>query len=201
MGSGNHSLKPNSNRIFSGCMKWKILSSEYLFKDLWFKVRREKCETPDGKIIDPYYVYEFPTWVGAVPLTADGKIIMIRQYRHALGEICMEIPGGCVDAADSNNAEAIARELLEETGYTFSSYEYLGKISANPSTNNNLLHMYLARGGVKVASQQLDHNEEIEVVLLTVDELKQLVRENKIVQAMHISCILYALEKLNELKY
>lgn len=182
-------------------MKWKTLSSEYLFKDLWFKVRREKCETPDGKIIDPYYVYEFPTWVGAVPVTADGKIIMIKQYRHALGEICIEIPGGCVDDTDSNYTEAIARELLEETGYTFSTYEYLGKISANPSTNNNLLHMYLARGGVKVASQQLDHNEEIEVVLLTIDELKQLVRENKIVQAMHISCILYALEKLNELKY
>jgi ADP-ribose pyrophosphatase len=182
-------------------MKWKTLSSEYLFKDLWFKVRREKCETPDGKIIDPYYVYEFPTWVGAVPVTADGKIIMIKQYRHALGEICIEIPGGCVDDTDSNNAEAIARELLEETGYTFSNYEYLGKISANPSTNNNLLHMYLARGGVKVASQQLDHNEEIEVVLLTVDELKQLLRENKIVQAMHVSCILYAFAAMNELTF
>ena len=61
--------------------------------------------------------------------------------------------------------------------------------------------MYLARGGVKVGEQNLDHNEEIEVVLLSISELKQLLRENKIVQSMHVTCILYALEKMGELKY
>ena len=61
----------------------------------------------------------FPNWVTAVPVTEDGKIIMVRQYRHALGEICIEIPGGCVDDTDKNLEEAIKRELLEETGYTF----------------------------------------------------------------------------------
>ena len=182
-------------------MKWKTISSEILFNDRWFKVRRDKCITPKGKIVDPYYVYDFPTWVGAVPVTEEGKVVMIRQYRHALGEECIEIPGGCVDDIDTNIEEAIARELLEETGYTFSSYEFLGKISPNPSTNSNLLHMYLARGGKKVAEQKLDDNEEIEIILLSIDELKQLLRENRIVQAMHVSCIIYALEKLEELKY
>jgi len=182
-------------------MKWKTLSSEYLFNDQWFKVRRDKCETPGGKIVDPYYVYEFSTWVGALPVTEDGKIIMVRQYRHALGETCMEIPGGCVDDTDTNVEYAIARELLEETGYSFTSFDYLGKISPNPSTNSNLLHMFLAKGGKKVGEQNLDENEEIEVVEMTLDELKQLLRENKIVQAMHVSCILYALEKLGELHY
>lgn len=182
-------------------MKWKTLSSEYLFNDRWFKVRKEVCETPQGKIVDPYYVYDFSTWVGALPVTEDGKIIMLKQYRHALGEVCFEIPGGCVDDTDKNVEKAIARELLEETGYSFSSYEYLGKISPNPSTNSNLLHMFLTKGGRKVAAQSLDENEEIEVILLDIDELKQLLRENKIVQAMHVSCIMYALEKLGELKY
>ena len=174
------------------------MSSEYLFKDRWFKVRREVCETPDGKIVDPYYVYDFSTWVGAVPVTEEGKIIMLKQYRHALGEVCYEIPGGCVDDTDKNFEEAVARELLEETGYSFTSYDYLGRISPNPSTNSNLLHMYLAKGGKKVAVQSLDENEEIEVILLSIEELKQLLRENKIVQAMHVSCILYALTKLGE---
>ena len=182
-------------------LKWKTLSSEYLFNDQWFKVRKEKCKTPSGKIVDPYYVYEFPTWVGAVPVTSDGKIVMVRQYRHALGETIIEIPGGCVDETDKNPEEAVARELLEETGYSFTSYEYLGRISPNPSTNTNVLHMFLAKGGQKVAMQKLDENEEIEVVLLSMDELKQLLREHKIIQSMHVSCIMYALERLNELKY
>lgn len=182
-------------------MKWKTLTSEYLFNDRWFKVRRDRCETPGGKIVDPYYVYEFSTWVGALPVTEEGKIIMVKQYRHALGETCIEIPGGCVDDTDTNVEYAIARELLEETGYTFSSFDYLGEISPNPSTNSNLLHMFLARGGKKVAEQKLDENEEIEVLEMSMDELKQLLRENKIIQGMHVSCILYALEKLGELHY
>ncbi len=177
-------------------MKWKTLSSEYIFNDRWFKVRKEKCETPEGIIVDPYYVYDFPTWVGALPVTEDGKLVMVRQYRHALGETILEIPGGCVDDTDKDFEEAVARELLEETGYIFSSYEYLGRISPNPSTNSNLLHMFLAKGGRKVASQKLDENEVMEVVLLSVDELKQLLRENKIIQSMHVSCILYGLDKL-----
>ncbi len=180
-------------------LKWKTISSEYIFNEQWFKVRKEVCETPEGKIVDSYYVYDFPTWVGVLPVTEDGKIIMIRQYRHALGEVCIEVPGGCVDETDKDLEAAAAREVLEETGYSFASYEFLGKISPNPSTNSNLLHMFLAKGGKKVAEQQLDNNEEIEVLLLSMDELKQLLKENKILQAMHVSCIFYALQKLDEL--
>jgi len=182
-------------------MKWKTLSSEYLFSDLWFKVRKDRCEAPDGNIIDPYYVYEFPDWVTAFPVTDDGRVIMERQYRHALGEVCLEIPGGCVDDTDKSFEAAIARELLEETGYTFSSFEYLGKTSANPSTNNNLMHMFLAKGGKRISGQQLDKNEEIEVELFTVEEVKQMLKEGKILQSMHVTCMMYALEKLGEISF
>lgn len=177
-------------------MKWKILSSEYLFSDLWFKVRKDKCQSPDGKIIDPYYVYEFPEWATAFALTEENKVVMVRQYRHACGEICIELPGGCIDDTDKNFEDAIARELLEETGYSFSAFEYLGKTSANPSTNNNYMHMFLARGGKKVSEQQLDGNEEIVVELYTIEELKQLLKDKKIIQSMHVTTIMYALEKM-----
>ncbi len=182
-------------------MKWKILSSEYLFDDLWFKVRKDICQTPQGKIVNPYYVYEFPEWATAFALTEDNKVILVRQYRHAVGEECLELPGGCVDDTDKNAEAAIARELLEETGYLFSSYEYLGKISANPSTNNNWMHMFLAKGGKKVSEQALDGNEEIVVELYTTDEVKQLLKENKIIQAMHVTSIMYAFVKLGMINY
>ena len=70
------------------------------------------------------------------------------------------------------------------------------KISANPSTNSNLMHMYLAKGGVKVKEQALDENEELAVESYTIDEVRRMLNENKIVQAMHVTCLFYAFEKL-----
>lgn len=176
-------------------MEWKILSSEYLYKATWFTIRKDVCETKDGKIVEPYYVYEFPTWVSALALTEDNKVVMVRQYRHGIQETIIEVPGGCVDDSDENYQQAIARELLEETGYEFSDYTYLGRVSPNPSTNNNWMHMFLATGGRRVAEQNLDHNEEIEIVLKSIDEVKKLVADNEIKQALHVSTIMYGIAR------
>ncbi len=177
-------------------MKWKTLKSKILFKDLWFTVRQDTCERPDGKIVAPYYVYEFPTWVCAVAITEEGKVVMEKQYRHGIGLTAFELPGGCVDDTDASLEVAIARELMEETGYSFSHYEYLGKTCANPSTNNNWMHMYLATGGKPTGKQHLDENEDIELHLMTLDEIKTLLQENKIIQSMHVTALHYALQKL-----
>ena len=182
-------------------LSWKTLSSEYLFSDTWFTVRKDVCQAADGKIISPYYVYEFPTWVSAVAFTESGKVILERQYRHAIQRTDYELPGGCVDATDSSLEAAIARELLEETGFEFRHYQYLGKISSNPSTNNNWMHMYLATGGLQVKGQDLDHNEEIEVHEFTIAEVKQMLRENKIIQSMHVTALFYAFSELGEISY
>lgn len=178
-----------------------MLKTEYLFKDLWFTVRKDSCERPNGKVVEPYYVYEFPEWVTAVALTENGEFIFEKQYRHAAGLTMMEIPGGCVDPEDESLSSAVARELKEETGYVFESMEYLGKTSANPSTHTNWMHFFLARGGKKMSDQELDGNEDIEVSLLTIDQVKVLLKENKIFQSMHVTALFYALEKLGELKY
>ncbi|MFM9909852.1 MAG: NUDIX hydrolase [Chitinophagaceae bacterium] len=180
-------------------MNWKTLSSEYLFKDLWFTVRKDTCERPDGKIIAPYYVYEFPAWVTAVAITREGKVVLEKQYRHGIGETSFELPGGCVDDTDANLEDAIARELKEETGYTFTSFEYLGKTCANPSTNNNWMHIFLAKGGELIGDQHLDDNEDIEVHLVSIAELKNLLNTNQIIQSMHVTACFYALQKLGEL--
>jgi len=182
-------------------LSWKTLSSEYLYKETWFTIRKDTCETQEGKIISPYYVYELPTWVTALALTEDGKVILERQYRHALGQTNYEIPGGCVDDTDPSLEAAIRRELLEETGYEFEKYEYLGRTSPNPSTNSNWMHIYLATGGRLVQKQELDHNEEIEIYLFTIDQLKQLLREDQIVQSMHVTALFYGLARLGQLHY
>jgi 8-oxo-dGTP pyrophosphatase MutT (NUDIX family) len=182
-------------------LDWKLIKSEYLYRETWFTIRKDTCERPDGRVIEPYYVYEFPTWVSAVALTTNREVVMVRQYRHGIGQTILEIPGGCVDATDANLQQAVARELLEETGYVFNEIIPLGKTSPNPSTNNNWMHMFLALGGQLKQEQDLDHNEEIEVMLFSIDEIKTLLRENRIVQALHVTAFLYALEKLNELNY
>lgn len=181
-------------------MDWKVLKSEYLFNEPWLTIRREKCELPNGKIMPAYYIIEYPTWVSALALTKEGKAIFVKQYRHGLGITSIETPGGVVDAGETP-AQAIARELKEETGYVFQSYEYLGKISPNPATSTNYMHMYLARGGEKVAEQSLDETEDVEVVFYTIDDVKALLRQNKIVQSLHVTTLFYALAKLGRLTY
>lgn len=181
-------------------MHWKVLSSEYINKVPWLTTRKDVCELPNGKIMQAYYVQEFPTWVTAFALTEEGKVVLVKQYRHGLGEICIETPGGVVDEGE-NLEIAIARELKEETGYAFETTEYLGKVSPNPSTNNNLMHMFLMKGGKKVAEQSLDETEDVEVLFCSIEEVKQLLRENKIMQSLHTSCMFYALNRLGEMMY
>jgi ADP-ribose pyrophosphatase len=182
-------------------MRWKTVSSKKLFTETWMNIRVDTCERPDGTIVSPYYVYQFPDWVTAVAITKEGKVILERQYRHALGQTDLEIPGGCVDKTDASYEAAIARELLEETGYRFDKFEYLGKTSSNPSTNTNLMHMFLATGGEKVGEQELDEGEDIELQLVSMDEFVQLVKDQRFIQSMHTTAIYRALEKLGRIGF
>ncbi len=122
-------------------MKWKVLASEYLCRHPYFTARKDKCETPDGKIIDEYFVVELPTTVCAVPVTAEGNVLMVRQYRHPIRETILEIPGGFVDKNETPE-QAVKRELKEETGYEFSSVINVGRIAANPGVLDNSTYLF-----------------------------------------------------------
>jgi ADP-ribose pyrophosphatase len=181
-------------------MTWKTLSSKYLYRDDWFVARVDSCERPDGKIVEPYYVLEYTNWVTGLGITENNEAVLVKQYRHALQQVCLETPGGCVDKTDNHFDEAIQREMLEETGYAFSKTTFLGTTSPNPSTNSNLMYMYLLEGGKKIQEQQLDANEHIDVMLVPLAELKDLLLQNKLVQSMHVTTIFYALLHLGKLK-
>ncbi len=181
-------------------LNWKLLRSEYLFREPWLTVRRDTCETPSGVLVPEYYVLEYPDWVNAMAVTEDGKVLLVRQYRQAVGKVLLEIPGGVMDPEDESPEIAMRRELLEETGYEFKDMHFLGVVSPNPSTHTNTVHMYLATGGKKIQEQQLDFNEEIEVEAVTIAETEALLKRNEFLQSLHSTCLFYGLMKWKELE-
>lgn len=172
-------------------MTFKTLSSEYISRHQYFTARRDSYQTPSGKLVDPYFVVELPVSVCALAITENGEGILVKQYRYPVDEELLEIPGGFIDAGEAPS-EAILRELLEETGYDFNSVHYLGNTCANPGVLNNYTHMFLALGGKKISKQSLDENEEIEVILIPLEELKLMLQQNEIKQSMHALCLFYA---------
>lgn len=180
-------------------MNWKTLSSEYFVKSKYFTARKDKYETPDGKIIPEYYFVELGLTLCALAITENDEVVIIKQYRHPLNKVTLEIPGGFVEENEAPE-KAIARELLEETGYEFSKYEYVGEVAANGAVLNNYTKLYLATGGRKIANQNLDPNEEITVELISIDELIKLLLENKFVHSLHVCAIFYSLIKMGKFK-
>ncbi|MFT3934194.1 MAG: NUDIX hydrolase [Chitinophagaceae bacterium] len=180
-------------------MKWKTLSSEYIVQHRYFTARKDRCLRDDGTIIDPYYVVELSATATALAFTEEGKVVLVRQYRHPLDEIILETPGGFIDPGE-DFVTGMQRELLEETGYAFAHVEPLGRTACNPALINNYTELYLATGGKKIAEQKLDLNEEIEIVLVSVEELINLLMRQEFKQSLHANCIFYALMKMGKLK-
>lgn len=180
-------------------MQWKKLSSQYISKHIYFTARKDVCEMPNGTIVDPYFVVEMPESVCAMAVTENNKVILVKQYRHPIETSILELPGGFVDKGETAET-AVKRELQEETGYSFSGFHHLGRTAANPGVLNNFTTLYLATGGKKVAEQQLDYNEEIEIKIFTLEEVKKMLMNNEIVQAMHSTCLFYGFARLDKLK-
>lgn len=179
-------------------LKWQKLSSRYLVKEKWATLRVDTCRLQNGTVKDDYYVLEYPDWANAVALTKDNKIIMVRQYRHAADIISLEIPGGVIERGE-NPETGVKRELLEETGYSFETCELIATLYPNPATSDNRTFTYLLTGGVKVSEQDLDEHEILNVEEYTIEEVKQLLTENKIDQALHTAALFYGLIKINAL--
>ena len=170
--------------------KWKVLTQKYLFKrEPWLTIREDQVELASGKVKDRYYVFEYPNWVNTIAITENGEFVMVRQYRHALGEINFELCAGVCDDTDSDPLMSAQRELMEETGYGGGEWKLWMVNSANPSTHTNLTYCFLAEGVKKVGEQDLDPHEEISVHHLSKAEILNLLEENKIRQSLHAAAL------------
>lgn len=167
-------------------LRWQTLSTEYLIRRPWLTARRDRVQLPDGRIHEEYYVLEYPEWVNVIAETADGHIVLERQYRHGNGRVATEIPAGCVEEGETP-LQAAQRELWEETGYKGGEWTLLMTISPNSSTSTNFTHCYLARGVEPTGTRHLDANEDIHVFLATKEELFEALQHGEILQALMVA--------------
>ena len=158
---------------------WKLVSStiEKTFKI--FDLRIDRAISPRTGEEHEFYIFESKEWVNIIPVTKDKDVVLIRQYRHGVGDIVLEIPGGIVEENDTP-LDAAVRELKEETGYSPTEMVYLGMVHANPAFLNNRCHTYLALDCFPDGPQNLDEKEDIEVVVRPFTDIPKLIRDGEI---------------------
>ncbi|MHA7774480.1 NUDIX hydrolase [Roseibium sp. M-1] len=179
-------------------MPWKLLSSKVLIADQWFRLRADRCERPDGLIIDPFYIQEASDCVCVLALTHDGKIVVTNEYRHGAASVIPGLPGGIVDQEDAGPQAAAERELLEETGYRGLQVEYLGYTFANAARQTNRVHHFLVRDAEKVAEQCLDGVEDISVTLHSIETVTS---PGFLRQSSNIACLYLAHSQLLQIQH
>jgi len=177
---------------------WKILNSHNVFQHVWYTLRQDTVQLPDGRIIDDYFVSVRRDVVLIFALTPDQQIPLVRQYKHGAQKTLLELPGGYIDNGEPPLGAA-QRELLEETGYAADALQLLAQVHGDPTKDTNTFYLYLAKNVVKVQEQSLDHTEDITVELIPLDQIRQLLLAGAIHVAGSIATIYLALERLGQL--
>jgi 8-oxo-dGTP pyrophosphatase MutT (NUDIX family) len=163
--------------------KWTTLESRYIIQRQWLTARVDKVQLPDGRINPEHYVLEYPEWVNVIAVTTAGQMVLVRQYRHAIDEVLLELCAGVCEAGETPE-QAARRELLEETGFAGGSWREIMTIGQNPSICDNITHCFLAEGVERVADQSLDESEDIEVVIMSRDAVRAMLDRNEMLQAL-----------------
>lgn len=177
---------------------WRVLSKQQVIDTPYLKIRCEQVEVPGGPTIPDYYIIENRGWVGVVPITADGRFLINLQYKHGIGLEVLEFPAGAIDPHEVDPLETAHRELMEETGYSFSDdrVELLAHMYANPTGARTEIWWYLARDVRQTGISKDDPAEVIENQLLTATELLDLIHSGRFAVQGQISAAYMALERL-----
>ncbi len=157
-------------------------------------VRHQAFRLPSGREIPDYWIFEYPPWVGVVAVTKDDRLVLVRQYRPAIGAVHYEIPAGVVEA-DEGVEQGARRELLEETGFGGGQWSVLSRLSANPALQDNISTTFLAEGVEPLAAPAPETTEDLRVHLVKVDDALRLFDQGDIIQALHAAPLLRYLLK------
>lgn len=177
---------------------WTTLRSELVVDHRWYQLRRDHVQLPTGQELDDYFVSVRANVALVFALTADQQVVLVRQYKHGIGEILIELPGGVLDEGETSPLAAARRELLEETGYASDDIEQLAEVSDNPTKDTNRIYFFLARNARRVAAQHLDETENIEVLKVPLTDIESMIFSGQIKVAGSIALCLLALRKLGQ---
>ncbi|NEN89715.1 MAG: NUDIX hydrolase [Okeania sp. SIO3H1] len=180
--------------------KWKLLQSRLVINNKWCLVRQDKVELSNGTIIDDFFINVRPDIALIFPVTTQQEIVFVRQYRHGVKEVLLELPAGAFNPIEETGEVAAARELTEETGYIAKKLIKLATLYDNPVKDTNSIHLFIAENVIKSQQQKLDITEEIEVVLIPVDEVIKRVLIGEISVSGTVAAIFLGLEYLHRSK-
>ena len=165
---------------------WRRLSAERLADCRGFELDRGRFAPPDGTGPRDFFVVAAPDWINVVPITPDGRVVFVRQFRFGIDGITLEIPGGMCDAGE-DPATAARRELREETGYDSDELVDLGWVHPNPAVQTNRCHTFLARNARKVGAPAPDGDEAFEVLTVPLADVPGLIRDGSITHALVVA--------------
>ncbi|SHG16435.1 ADP-ribose pyrophosphatase YjhB, NUDIX family [Desulfacinum infernum DSM 9756] len=166
--------------------KWTVLSSERWNGTRIVGFRKDRVVSPRTGREHDVFVLESPAWVNVIPITADSQVVLVRQYRHGIRDVTLEIPGGVVEDGDTPE-EAARRELREETGYEAESLVSLGYVQPNPAIQSNLCHTFVALRVRRTGDPSPDDMEDIEVVTRPLAQIPALIDRGEINHALIVA--------------
>ena len=178
--------------------QWQIVASETLASTRIFELRRDVARSPRTGRTRDFVRLVSPEWVNMIPLTAAGEIVLVRQWRHGVRRVTLEIPGGLVEP-DEPPAAAAAREVLEETGHAGDPPRLLGVVDPNPAIHATRCSSYLIENCRRVAEPELDEGEDIEVVIAPLREVPRLIARGEITHALVICAFWWLQQERPEL--
>lgn len=155
----------------------ELIETKTVFTGKVLKMRYDTVRLPNGREATREVV-EHPGAVAVVPVTDEGKVVLVRQYRYPVKEVLLEIPAGKLDKGEKPEICA-HRELEEETGFKAGKMEHLATFYTGPGFTDEIMYLYLARD-LTVTEQCLDEDEFLAVGHYTADEIKSLLAEKKV---------------------